>query len=101
MSREKREAFEAGCWWFDGVGSERKPNSSDIIAEANERYPDSPLGNVRECMVQLLKDSGYDGLCNCSFCWCVPGDSYFCSTCVNGSCRPGVLVDGKIVEREG
>ena len=100
MSREKREAFEAGCWWFDGVGSERKPNSSDIIAEANERYPDSPLGNVREIVVAYLKDNGYDGLyCPDSTCSCNPASIKICA--VMPTCRPGVLVDGKIVEREG
>lgn len=64
------------------------------------RYPDKSLGNVQEIVIAYLKDNRYDGLfenehsCSCSFSkrTCPCGD-------LNGDCRPGVLVDGKIVEK--
>ena len=97
MSKAKREAFVEGALYAD-PGLTSIPEGAE--AEALRRYPDSPLGNVRECMVQLLKDSGYDGLyCPDSTCSCNPASIKICA--VMPTCRPGVLVDGKIKEREG
>jgi hypothetical protein len=76
------------------------------MMKLHEEKPDSPCANVREIVVEYLKDNGYDGLCNPLIqCECFldnrPGCELMACCEIIGDCRPGVLKDGKIVEREG
>lgn len=116
MSKAQREAFEAGAKWRE----EREDFRIEEIAiltglasiEALRRYPDPPLpSNVREIVKDFCEREGFDGLYRLSnnqkdiICHCIIGKPYngergefACGFLVN--CRPGVLVDGKIVERK-
>jgi hypothetical protein len=118
MSRAQREAGIAMAIWADEL---RSLTIAEIEAEALRRYPDSPEPQtVRDILIQWLKENGYDGLyadeCGCFVddlapCFgewsldCKPGYKCKCEdpnggdTLIDGI-GPGVLVDGKIVERD-
>jgi len=103
MSKAQREAFVAGSVYELAFSEGCIPLTERIEAEALHRYPDSPAKCVRDIVVEWLKDNGYDGLCN-KRCWCTDkirglGIAPLMEDCIHMSCRPGVLVDGKIVER--
>ena len=65
-----------------------------------DKYEDR---NVREIVVAYLKDNQYDGLIqHPGYCTCKIDDlGKWCGDGIVLVCRPGVLVDGKIVEKEG
>jgi hypothetical protein len=103
MSKKQREAFEAGIAWADS-----NPENYEGKTESLRRYPDSPAKCVREIVVEWLKANGCDGLFNREYkCCCtevlIEHDGRKCISIAStfADCRPGVLVDGKIVEREG
>ena len=103
MSRAQREAGIAMAIWADEL---RSLTIAEIEAEALRRYPDSPEPQtVRDILIQWLKENGYDGLyskgwgCTCSIenLGCLH-EHRACQYMLE--CVPGVLVDGKIVERD-
>jgi hypothetical protein len=106
MSASEREAFIAcGIWMLNNELSAREHGS--ILAQASLRYPDSPCKSVREIVVEWLKANGYDGLYSPEYgCCCIEvlierdGRKCICTASTFSTCRPGVLKDGKIVERE-
>jgi hypothetical protein len=77
------------------------------MMKLHEEKPDSPCENVKQIAEKYCDDEGYHGLfneregCECSIGKSLSGEPpWVCCECVNGDCRPGVLVDGKIVGRE-
>jgi hypothetical protein len=102
MSASERKAFVEGAEW--ACGDRAHPQAD---REANDLYPDSPCKNVKQIAEKYCDDEGYHGLfneregCECSIGKSLSGEPpWVCCECVNGDCRPGVLKDGKIVERE-
>ena len=117
MSKAEREAFVAGATWHN------IPTTTvlEAPAEAGRRFPNKPCKNVREIVVEWLKENGYDGLyepgceCGCFIDDLAPCDG-LCENCIPGyrvkcvdeytgkevdGVGPGVLREGKIVEKEG
>jgi len=106
MSEAERRAFEEGAF-YDAGESMEEDALEKVRAEALRRYPDKPCRNVREIVVEKLKEMGCDGLCSPGSGWgCVctlarlsREENHCCDYILN--CLPGVLRDGKIVKKEG
>jgi hypothetical protein len=111
MSRAQRDIWNTAITWFLYTSEDRadkglSPAFDSTLAEAEalRRYPDSPCKNVREIVVEWLLDNGCEGFenrdktCSCSL---AEGDDMMCFKVLDCSPWniPGVLVDGKIVER--
>ena len=97
-----RAAFLEGIRQLDPKGC---IHDADIKV-ALDRYPDSPMpSNVREIVADYLKREGFDGLFDpegTCFCFVISDGTEREAPCdLCGTCRPGVLVDGKIKESEG
>jgi hypothetical protein len=100
MSRAKQEAFLKGISWAILQGDLEDMTIQQFGDAAKECYPDSPCTNVREIVAAVVK-ADYHGLYNpVQHCECLIGTNDACTDCVKGDCRPGILKDGKIVERE-
>jgi hypothetical protein len=102
MSASERRAFIGG-WELCLQRRKGGIYSTTLMEELDNRYPDKPCGNVREMVVEWLKENGYGGL------YCEPGRFLECqctlekgihNECMNAFCLPGVLRDGKIVPKE-
>jgi len=99
MSASERRAFEEGAF-YDAGESMEEDALEKVRAEALRRYPDKPCKNVREIVVEYLKENGYKGLYDECWYWTIDDimkpyfDGYF-------GMRPGVLREGKIVAKEG
>jgi len=105
MSASERRAFEEGAF-YDAGESMEEDALEKVRAESLRRYPDKPCGNVREMVIERLKEEGYDGLCNPLIqCECFlddrPGCELMACCEIIAECLPGVLREGKIVEKEG
>jgi hypothetical protein len=77
------------------------------MMKLHEEKPDSPCSTVRDIVVEWLEENGYDGLYSPEYgCCCIEvlierdGRKCICTASTFSTCRPGVLKDGKIVERE-
>ena len=51
MSREKREAFEAGAVWATAFYYHSFPNKADVTKEASRVYPPRKVTRVREVRI--------------------------------------------------
>jgi len=121
MSKAEREAFVAGAEFAPQVFWAFEKHIPAMEAEAGRRFPNKPCKNVREIVVEWLKENGYDGLyepgceCGCFIDDLAPCDG-LCENCIPGyrvkcvdeytgkevdGVGPGVLREGKIVEKEG
>jgi hypothetical protein len=69
------------------------------MMKLHEEKPDSPCENVREIVVEYLQDNGYEGLTDGGDCSCLIAEIATGNWCCDASCRPGVIVAGKIVGR--
>ena len=116
MSKAEREAFVAGATWHNiptttvleapAEALRRFPDKvEDIRIESLSRFPDKPCKNVREIVVEWLKENGYEGLCNPLIqCECFlddrPGCELMACCEIIAECLPGVLRHSKIVPKE-
>jgi hypothetical protein len=98
MSASERKAFTRGAVWW-GSFCRMKAGPEIVEREADSRYPDSPCKNVRKIVVEWLKDNGYEGLTDGGDCSCLIAEIATGNWCCDASCRPGVIVAGKIVGR--
>ena len=98
MSASERRAFEEGAF-YDAGESMEEDALEKVRAESLRRYSDKPCKNVREMVVEHLKDNGYDGIYSEGWgCFCQTMQT-MCKEILD--CLPGVLREGKIVPKEG